>query len=202
MKLGPDRATWVMLAILAAIIFLEWLAITRINVWKGDVAMDRTQAVEIARKCARAKPQSYYSEPFEPHEWVVDAILEASLGSCAEVPKERNKRAYCEACGYPDRHDPNCPMPQPICVEVFCQTPVDCRRAGICQWEEEDRAQKEDHNETLARFFAKYALGPKMPPSCLVCGRVSPWPPAIQHAELPGIVVCHSCRDAAARERD
>lgn len=41
--------------------------------------MDRNQAIEIARQCARAKPQSYYAEPFQPHEWVIDAILSASI---------------------------------------------------------------------------------------------------------------------------
>jgi hypothetical protein len=38
-------------------------------------SMTREQAIEIARHCAKAKPQSYYSEPFQPHEWVIDAIL-------------------------------------------------------------------------------------------------------------------------------
>lgn len=37
--------------------------------------LTREDAIEIARRCAKAKPQSYYAEPFEPHEWVVDAIL-------------------------------------------------------------------------------------------------------------------------------
>lgn len=41
-------------------------------------SMSRDQAVEIARRHAKAKPHSYYAEPFQPHEWVVDAILEAS----------------------------------------------------------------------------------------------------------------------------
>ena len=40
--------------------------------------MDRDQATELARQCARNKPESYFSEPFQPHEWVVDAILQAS----------------------------------------------------------------------------------------------------------------------------
>lgn len=40
--------------------------------------MTREQAIEIARRCAKAKPQSYYAEPFQPHEWVIDAILEAA----------------------------------------------------------------------------------------------------------------------------
>ena len=38
---------------------------------------DITKALEIARKHAKLKPQSYYAEPFHPHEWVLDAINEA-----------------------------------------------------------------------------------------------------------------------------
>jgi hypothetical protein len=55
----------------------------------------------------------------------------------------------------------------------------------------------------LSAFFEKYALGPKERPSCFVCGRtVEQWPPAIQHAELPGIVACFPCRDAARLSRE
>jgi hypothetical protein len=42
--------------------------------------MTRNEAIEIAKHCAAAKPESYYSEPFMPHEWVIDAILEAAMG--------------------------------------------------------------------------------------------------------------------------
>jgi hypothetical protein len=42
--------------------------------------LSRDEAIELARRCAKAKPQSYYTEPFEPHEWVVDAIVEGSRG--------------------------------------------------------------------------------------------------------------------------
>ncbi len=53
----------------------------------------------------------------------------------------------------------------------------------------------------MHEFWQKYALGTKARPSCLVCGRDDyAWPPAIQHVELPGIVVCHKCRDAASGE--
>jgi len=50
----------------------------------GGGSMDREQAIEIARRCARAKPQSYYAEPFQPHEWVIDAILTAARREPAE----------------------------------------------------------------------------------------------------------------------
>ena len=48
--------------------------------------MNREQAIEIARKHAKANPQSYYAEPFQPHEWVISAILEASGGESCDVP--------------------------------------------------------------------------------------------------------------------
>lgn len=56
----------------------------------------------------------------------------------------------------------------------------------------------------LSEFHHKHALGPMLPPSCLVCGQMTgpaeleaEFSVAIQHAELPGIVVCKRCRDAA-----
>ena len=48
--------------------------------------MTREQAIEIARRCAKAKPQSYYAEPFDPHEWVIDAIMEASRPAATMRP--------------------------------------------------------------------------------------------------------------------
>lgn len=53
-------------------------------------------------------------------------------------------------------------------------------------------------DQTQKEFFSQHALGPLARPSCLVCGQVpKQWPPAIQHLELPGIIVCFQCRDAA-----
>jgi hypothetical protein len=43
-----------------------------------EVPLSREQAIDIARECAAAKPQSYYADPFEPHEWVIDAIMTAA----------------------------------------------------------------------------------------------------------------------------
>lgn len=40
--------------------------------------MTREQAILIARECASAQPESYYNGPnFEPHEWVITAIMTA-----------------------------------------------------------------------------------------------------------------------------
>jgi hypothetical protein len=63
----------------------------------------REQAIEIARSCAKAKPQSYYSEPFMPHEWAIDAIMQASAvpEGFAIVPKEMHVDAdTVEQIGY------------------------------------------------------------------------------------------------------
>lgn len=39
--------------------------------------MKREQAIEIACRHAAAEGRAYYSEGFQPHEWVVSAIMEA-----------------------------------------------------------------------------------------------------------------------------
>ena len=35
------------------------------------------RALAIARLCAKRRPESYYAEPFQPHEWVIDAVAMA-----------------------------------------------------------------------------------------------------------------------------
>lgn len=40
--------------------------------------MTREEATAIAVAAAKSNRQSYYSEPFEPHKWVIEAVLEAS----------------------------------------------------------------------------------------------------------------------------
>jgi len=39
--------------------------------------MTREQAITIAQEAAKQLPESYYQEPFQPHEWVIEAILRA-----------------------------------------------------------------------------------------------------------------------------
>jgi hypothetical protein len=46
----------------------------------------RAEAIEIARRCAKTKPQSYYAEPFQPHEWVIDAIIDAASRVHLQTP--------------------------------------------------------------------------------------------------------------------
>jgi hypothetical protein len=68
-------------------------------------SMTRNQAIEIARSCAKDKPQSYYAEPFQPHEWVIDAILLAAQPVPAEGAQARLRELQSEfailsrACG-------------------------------------------------------------------------------------------------------
>ena len=49
-------------------------------------------------------------------------------------------------------------------------------------------------------FWNKHAMPPMLCPSCLVCGQTTPPErAAITHMELPGIVVCFTCRDRATK---
>lgn len=57
----------------------------------------------------------------------------------------------------------------------------------------------------LMEFFSRHAVGPLAAPSCFLCGQktlpkeagMTDRVIAIQHEELPGIVICTGCRDAA-----
>lgn len=52
----------------------------------------------------------------------------------------------------------------------------------------------------LQQFHSKHALGALSAPSCLCCGRQThpiTRPIAVQHMELPAIVICKQCKDAA-----
>jgi hypothetical protein len=86
---------------------------------------------------------------------------------------------------------------RPICDYEQAVQLRDWLNAALREGVPRDAARLHDYPRLLA-FFDKYALGPKSKPSCLVCGRDDyDAPPAIQHLELPGIVVCLKCRDAA-----
>jgi hypothetical protein len=41
-------------------------------------SLSREQAIRIAQIHAKLRPQSYYAEPFQPHEWVIEAIIAAA----------------------------------------------------------------------------------------------------------------------------
>lgn len=63
------------------------------------MTITREQATEIAIRCAKAKPNhSYITDPFNPHEWVIDAIMQASSPSWmdASIPPNvpKGKDAY------------------------------------------------------------------------------------------------------------
>jgi hypothetical protein len=68
--------------------------------------MNREQAIELARRFAKAKPESYYSEPFRPHEWVIDAIVAANLKGYYE--------SQCTCSSNPcEPADDRCPVHNP-----------------------------------------------------------------------------------------
>ena len=52
----------------------------------------RQQAIDLTRKLLDNLPYSvkpsYYSEPFMPHEWVIEAIIEASKGDYGILPRK------------------------------------------------------------------------------------------------------------------
>jgi hypothetical protein len=53
----------------------------------------------------------------------------------------------------------------------------------------------------LQQFHTKYALGPLAAPSCLCCGKSTQGIEiGVQHMELPGVVICKPCKDAASQE--
>jgi hypothetical protein len=58
-------------------------------------------------------------------------------------------------------------------------------------------ADRHEHDcPTFREFFNKYALGSKLPPSCLMCGRIV-HERAVEHAELPDIYICADCKQLA-----
>lgn len=51
---------------------------------------------------------------------------------------------------------------------------------------------------TLAEFFRRHGIITMAQPACFLCDRHAiSWPPAKQHPELPNIVVCERCYEAA-----
>lgn len=59
----------------------------------------RQEAIDIAVAAAKQYPESYYVEPFVPHEWVIQAVMRAYDGGfiegfdtysavCAQIHKE------------------------------------------------------------------------------------------------------------------
>lgn len=58
----------------------------------------REQAIEIAKRAAKAFPPSYYTgEDFEPHEWVVVAVADA-LNQKRQSPSPYVERFGCKRC--------------------------------------------------------------------------------------------------------
>lgn len=61
----------------------------------GSISFEEAQ--DLARRHAKAEPESYYSEPFEPHLWVINAIVEASATWYERAVQERVRRVKAEA---------------------------------------------------------------------------------------------------------
>lgn len=79
------------------------------------------------------------------------------------------------------------------------ERPIDSRAAPAPLIPTEQQRMIHDF-PALQAFHLKHALGPMLAPSCLCCGQQThplTRPVAIKHGELPGIVICATCRDAA-----
>jgi hypothetical protein len=99
----------------------------------GGSGMTREKAIEIARRCVKIKPQSYYHEPFQPHEWVIDAIVAAAAAPTpapgAERLRERIAKAIWEAENAEGvRRNPRYPN-----TGEYAQWPEDAARQPYCQ---------------------------------------------------------------------
>ncbi len=64
---------------------------------------------------------------------------------------------------------------------------------------ERELAAKDELLATMRPFFNTHALGPLARPSCLCCGRNDYESVAVQHAELPGVVICDKCKQATTQ---
>lgn len=56
----------------------------------------------------------------------------------------------------------------------------------------------------LQQFHTKHALGPMFHPSCMCCGHQTHpinLPVAVKHMELPGVVICRTCKDASKHSK-
>jgi hypothetical protein len=74
------------------------------------MGMTREEAITIARYCAKEKPQSYYAEPFQPHEWVIDAILHAAARPVTAAPAWKVVNT-CSRCANTHRCPIDCTPP-------------------------------------------------------------------------------------------
>src|SRR5882724_7704930 len=130
--------------------------------------MTRDQAIEIARECAKAKPQSYYAEPFEPHEWVVDAMIRAG-NTMQTITTERdrlqrendflralvgNSDKACVYCGLGAESQGQCVLGFPGCSRGDDQ--MLCREVGVAIERDELKPDAERYRylctERLGRF--------------------------------------------------
>jgi hypothetical protein len=142
-------------------------------------SMTREQAIEIARHCAKAKPQSYYSEPFQPHEWVIDAILlGVRLHGAQYVPAESAAPERDSQKVDPLADRPTFSTPHAASLVESIKTTVSSRTTtnGPCY----DPLSPADAGKELRALSAKWrpkgvhiyeSDGASRDPSCKVCGQ-------------------------------
>ena len=136
----------------------------------------------------------------------IDAILDEPGGMIFYVSDQRHKQHLfarrvlalatpalpdSEDSSAGDLADPVHPDDGPL-VHDYGEMPraaLERHTARIAQALEDDAPRK---------FWRRHAFAPLHAPSCLCCG-LPPESVAIQHLELPSVIVCGRCRDAVAR---
>jgi len=106
---------------------------------------------------------------------------------CLAVTGHRGGVFVCQSAGHAVSQNSYC---------RDCTCPAATHPTASNAGEREAHARMIADFPALSLFHTKHALGPMTAPSCLCCGQL-PESIAIKHAELPGIVICTKCRDAA-----
>jgi hypothetical protein len=117
------------------------------------------------------------------------------LLDAAQLRGELAVHPTCPVCG-----QTQCECP-PGAQEVVREMMEDAMTKDECSGALRKAEERMRHDyPILQQFHSKHALGALAAPSCLCCGHQThpiTRPIAVQHMELPAIVVCKQCKDAA-----
>lgn len=144
--------------------------------------------------------------PKTKEEYIALLDLAIKLGKGLNIAWEDALREMaqqeCPICCADEPHTGACGSDDP---RALCNRVAPVAQEPHPDYSEMSREALERHAASMAQllsddkpraFWERYAIGPKSAPSCICCGHV-PDEVAIQHAEIPSIVVCRRCYDAA-----
>ncbi len=158
----------------------------------GSVSFEEAQ--QIARKHAKAEPESYYSEPFEPHLWVINAIIEASATWYDRAVEERIRRVAADRAASEATAN-IAQRGETLCRVDTCEKPL-CTQTKHCYWDHyEAKAQlcflrgmesrRPDAMKSLPYDIARCSGTPNL--ICMQCRRREPGSPERQVYIAPAI---------------